>query len=115
MSHDPEKLTWPVTSEENPGVDINIGDEQYVLKWEDTTIRTYRVGDGEFDHIHHRLPDNKILILFNAMEDVPELVEILEGMNYPQRVDPVPEDIILHYYSVMLNNRLGDFVDGPQH
>jgi hypothetical protein len=107
MSNGQEKLSWPRTPEDDPGVDVHLRGEDLHFQWGNTTIRRYHVGDGEFDHLLYRPVDNENgLVIFMTQPDVGDLTELLESMNFPSRIDPIPEDIVLNLYAGMQSDRM---------
>lgn len=97
MAH-PEDLSPETPSAESPEIDLTIDDERYTLTWHNSLVRKFLVGEGEYDHLLHQLPDGKYLFLFLDGEVGVELRNHLEENSYPHRIDPVLDDETIKLY-----------------
>jgi hypothetical protein len=95
--------------EERPRLDMKVGTESYTLTWENTVLRTFAVGNGEFDYVFHELDDNRgVYLFFSQLEVGPPIKEFLEENCYPIRHDPMLDAITINLYSNALSSQIED-------
>lgn len=85
---------------DQPGVDLRMGEVHYQLKWKDTLVRQFLVGDGEYDHLIHNIDaGTSIFLFFGQLQTGDELKEMLAGYSFPIRVDPILDEQTINFYS----------------
>lgn len=88
---------------EMPHLAMKVGRESYCLTWQNTVLRTFAVGGGEFDYVFHELGDDQgVYLFFSRVEAGPFIKEFLEDNCYPIRHDPMLDEITINLYSKTL-------------
>jgi hypothetical protein len=88
--HEGESLFPPES--ERPEFHITINGEYLRLGWDNTLIRRFLVGNGEFNHlVIETSPDEGLFVLFSQLDDT-DLIEQLEAANYPFQVNPILDE-----------------------
>lgn len=90
---------YPSPEIEGPTIDLALGENTYVFTWHDTLVRKFLIGEGEFDHLLHLMPDGTYLFLFLDGEDGSELKNRLDEHSFPVRVDPVLDESTIETYA----------------
>src|SRR4051812_14813839 len=75
-------------SENKPEIKVIVEGKQYILTWNNTLIRRFHVGGGEFDHVVVMLDKTSVLPIFLDQDDGESLRETLEENMFPIRFDP---------------------------
>lgn len=75
--------------EASPVVNLKLGNEEYSLSWDNTLLRTYLVGDGQYDHLIHQTPNGDHLFFLFDGDEGDMLKAYLEQNRFPIRVDPI--------------------------
>lgn len=112
-AYDPREQLLP-TEEEMPFVDLNVGEESYHMTWRDTLVRTFSVGNGEYDHVLHEYGAGKsIFIFFSHMlnDQGSELMSLFEVHSFPHRHDPILDDETIDLFSRMESQAIDSTID----
>ena len=110
-----EKPTEPEESEQIPAVlprlEIETPEGTLVLTPENTVVRTFKIGDGEFDHIIHTpVGSEKSVAIFLNGED-PAMREHIEGHPYTTYEDEQPDDEVYGYFAAAVVKGMGNTLD----
>ena len=85
-----------------PYLDLIIDDVSHRLTWENTLVRKFAVGSGDFDHMLHQVAeDQSIYIFLNHSEAGVEIKGHLEENSFPIRYDPILDDGTIELYARM--------------
>jgi hypothetical protein len=112
-AYDPQERLLPA-EEEMPFVDMLVGKENYHMTWRDTLVRTFSVGNGEYDHVlHDYKQDGSIYMFFSQMSDDTggELKSLLETHEFPHRRDPILDDETIDLFSRMEIQTIDSTID----
>lgn len=80
---------------ETAGVQIRFGEVIRTFTPQDTIIRRFTQGEGEFDHCVYRTPDGQHI----AFTPHPRAMEELVRLGFPIRHDEVIDDATIQHYS----------------
>jgi hypothetical protein len=111
MSYNPDQLSWLPRPEDYPEYKLMIESTELSLRWDNTLIRRFVVGDGVFDHVLHVPSEGQALAIFLTAKEITEAIPYLEDNQYPCRTDPLPDEAVQDFYATVQGRRLGDFVD----
>ena len=76
-----------------PRLDLIVDEVMYRMTWRDTLVRTFDVGNGEYDHLLHRFSeDGSIYIFFNKVKAGDDIKKFLDENSFPHRRDPILDD-----------------------
>ena len=84
---------------ESSVIHIRFGDEIVTFSANDTMIRQFKVGDGEYDHCV-KIVNGKLF----AFTPTTETMEALKALGCPIRVDAEPDAATLAHHSVLLDS-----------
>lgn len=103
MSISPEnhEAAAPQPEYSGPVVELRIGECRYELTWYNTIVRTFTVGDGEYDHAIHRLPNGQMVGFPLRQGNLQEFAAALEERQFPRRIDPYLDGSTLDWYTYM--------------
>jgi hypothetical protein len=88
INFDPEFNWSPADS-----IEMAFNDIVLQLRWDNTVVYKYTVGEGTYDHVEHRAEGGETYQFF--LDDIEELRDDLERYGYPYSVAPyVQEDLI---------------------
>lgn len=87
---------------------ITMGEQSYGLTWHNTTVRKFKVGDGEYDYVLHQLEDGSFLYFFLNDKNATGIREFLEENDYPYRMDPALDQETIELYTRTQLSRLDD-------
>jgi len=95
--HLPEELA--ATPEyDGPEVHLSIGEERFVLTWENTILCTFFTGEGQYDHISHTLPDGRHLAFTLREPAINDASAFLKENNYPQFLSPEVDKATMEWF-----------------
>jgi hypothetical protein len=88
------------TPESSPSVVVEL-DQQRYLELDNTVVRTFDEGDGDYDHFLHRTPENKILFMFFSHPKCPPDLKdwfMENGFDHtPQELDELTANMYLSF------------------
>ena len=115
MTTQPENQYPSLPSQEylGPTVELSVGEEKYALTWANTTLRTFFLEDGTYDHIMHKLPDGKHVAFSTAMPGMEDVVVALIERNFPQHLSPALDEATIGWYASMEAREIEDFEFPP--
>jgi hypothetical protein len=111
---------WPHETEQ-PSLEIFVGSDRYILRWDNTIVQYYRTGIEEhdhllrrYDHVIHKYQDegrsaNYIIITFAQLGR--DKMSYLLDNSYPYHTDPIPDDYILAMEAAEASRRMPDFIE----
>lgn len=85
---DPEKPSTPGLVPESPVVEVLLDSVNTPLTWQNTLVRCFGVGDGEYDHVVYWFADDHTA-LFYATKGFRDL---LIELKFPYKFDPVLDE-----------------------
>jgi hypothetical protein len=91
-----EQSHWPeaIPPDQQPEITVRVtspeGVRELCFRWNNTVVRKFRVGDGEFDHIEYRGGESLVIVFFDQLHDVGfDLKNMLLENDYSVRIDPI--------------------------
>lgn len=100
---------------QSPVIEVQFEDETIEMRWENTLVCKYLVGDGEFDHVlvkqeSHDPP-------WRIFKPTDDLAKELEEKQYPYRVDPIVDRATQEWFVTVqlreLEEELGEIEGRP--
>ena len=109
---DPDVLLPP--EEERPIIKFIINKTLYILSWENTMVRKFKVGEGQFDYFIHDAPDGGgIYVFFRHLDDNEyEYRRMFDDYGFPEMISPILDEDTIALYARMEG---GDALDREFH
>lgn len=95
----PENESFLPPREDWPEVLLSQDGKEYLLRWDNTEIRKFKVGDGAYDHILHQLSEGEVMFLFLSEMDDPSIVTQLEESDFAITISPILDETTISLYS----------------
>ncbi|MBX4201800.1 hypothetical protein KW803_02815 [Candidatus Saccharibacteria bacterium] len=80
--------TYPSLPEPSPEIQATLEGTLFTLNRDNTLIRRFDVGDGDFDFIMHKYSDENIVVVRLSQIEDASLIETLEATGFLTRTDP---------------------------
>jgi hypothetical protein len=88
---------------------LSIGDDDFVLTWENTSLNTFFVGYGEYDHITHQLPDGRYVALPLSYLGMAEVKDALIDMEFQHTKSPTLDEATIEWFVSIGRDEIDQF------
>jgi hypothetical protein len=116
MSSPEDRLPLIPPEGEMPEFQLNVDNTAFLLRWDNVEIICFDVGDGEFDHLLHKVAEDQYVYIFFIRLDDPSIREQLEALRFIRvqkpMLDPQTRDMYVNFQARKLENfQISDLLD----